>query len=162
MKITFKKYGESCFDDLALCAEKLQDFLVKIDPLGLLCRMPGFRKPYSKNMIKKVKDNNGIIILAYDKNEVVGYVAGIIERKTKEDLLEVKPIKECKILDLFVFEKCRGLGLGKKLMKMAEDYFKKKSCKKANIDVFEPNTYAHNFYRKLGYSDRVIEMIKEL
>jgi hypothetical protein len=30
------------------------------------------------------------------------------------------------------------------------------------VKVFEPNVNAHQLYRKLGYNDRIIDMIKKL
>ncbi len=30
------------------------------------------------------------------------------------------------------------------------------------LEVFEPNNLAHDFYKKRGYKDRVIDMLKEL
>lgn len=45
-------------------------------------------------------------------------------------------------------------------MERAEEYLKQHQCNALRVEVFEPNVNAHNFYRRLGYRDRIIDMIK--
>lgn len=160
MKITFKQYRKSNFEDLEKCMEKLQDFLVDIDPLKRLRRLPAYGKNYTKNLIKKIFKQEGLIILAYDKEKIVGCIAGVIEKQSKENLLECIPTRSGRILELFVLNSYRGLRLGKQLMQRIEDYFKKNKCDIVRVEVFVPNKNTHNFYQKLDYSDRVIDMVK--
>ena len=47
-------------------------------------------------------------------------------------------------------------------MSKMENYMRKKKCEIIRVEVFEPNKAAHNFYEKLDYKDRVIDMIKLL
>ncbi len=162
MKITFKCYRKTNFKDLERCMEKLQDFLVKIDPLKRLRRLPEYGEDYTKNLIKKVFKQEGIIILMYDKEEAVGCIAGIIEKQSKDDLLECVPTKSGRVLELFVLDSYRGLGLGKRLMQKMEDYFEKNKCDIVRIEVFVPNKKTRKFYQNLGYYDRVVDMLKKL
>jgi len=162
MEITFKQYRESNLEDLERCMEKLQDFLVSIDSLKRLRRPPAFGKNYTKNLIKKISKQQGLIILAYDKEKIVGCIAGVIEKQSKDNLLECIPTKSGRILELFVLGGYRGLRLGKRLMQRMEDYFKKNKCDIVRVEVFVPNKNTHNFYQKLDYSDRAIDMIKLL
>ncbi len=162
MKIIFKHYRESNFEDLEKCIEKLQDFLVDIDPLKRLRRLPAYSENYTKNLIKKIFKQDGLIILAYNKEKIVGYIAGIIEKQSKDNLLECISTKPGRILELFVLDSYRGFTLGKQLMQRMEDYFKKNGCDVVRVEVFVPNKNAHNFYQKLDYCDRVIDMIKLL
>ncbi len=142
--------------------EKLQDFLGDIDPLKRLRRLPAYSANYTKNLIKKIFKQDGLIILAYDKEKIVGCIAGIIEKQSKDNLFECIPTKPGRILELFVFEGYRGLKLGKKLMRKMEDHFKKSKCDIVRVEVFVPNKNARHFYQKLDYSDRVIDMVKLL
>ena len=52
--------------------------------------------------------------------------------------------------------------IGKKLMSKMESYFRKKKCDVICVEVFDPNKAAHNFYKKLHYQNRSIDMIKLL
>ncbi len=162
MGIIFNHYRESNFEDLEKCMEKLQDFLVDIDSLKRLRKLPAYSKNYTKSLVKKIFKQEGLIILAYDQEKIVGCIAGIIEKQSKDNLLEYIPTKPGRILELFVLDSYRGLRLGKQLMQPMEDYFKKNDCDVVRVEVFVPNKNAHNFYQNLDYSDRVVDMIKLL
>lgn len=47
-------------------------------------------------------------------------------------------------------------------MEKMEEYFGENGCDVARVEVFEPNVKTHSFYRKLGYQDRNIDMMKIL
>jgi len=47
-------------------------------------------------------------------------------------------------------------------MDKMEAYFKNSGCEYVYLDVFWPNTWAIDFYRKLGYQDRMLTMIKPI
>ena len=162
MKIIFKQYKEYNFEDLEKCIEDLQDFLVEIDPLKRLRRLPEYGKSYSKNLIQKIFKQNGLVILVYDNKKIVGCIAGIIETQSKNDLFECVPTKSGRILELFILDSYRGLKLGNRLMQKMEKYFKKNNCDVVRVEVFTPNKNARNFYEKLDYSERISDMIKLL
>jgi len=100
--------------------------------------------------------------LAFDQDKIIGCIAGIIDKQSKDGRLECVPTKSGRILELFIFEDYRGLDLGKKLMETIENYFKKHNCNIIRVEVFTPNENAHYFYKKLNYFDRVSDMIKIL
>lgn len=160
MELKFKQYRETDFKDLLLCMEGLQDFIVNTDPLKRLRRMKKYGKYYTENLIKKIDKHDGKIMLAYDNKRVVGCIAGVIEKQSKDDLLECVPTKAGRILELFVSEGIRGHGIGKRMMKQMEEYFERKGCDIVRVEVFEPNHSAHKFYNRAGYSDRSIDLIK--
>jgi ribosomal protein S18 acetylase RimI-like enzyme len=65
------------------------------------------------------------------------------------------------ISDFFV-EEYRHQGVGRLLTSKMENYLKEKACDDIWINVAFFNTNAHNFYNKLGYSDRKIGLIKKI
>ncbi|MDP4007594.1 MAG: GNAT family N-acetyltransferase [Candidatus Peregrinibacteria bacterium] len=89
-------------------------------------------------------------------------VAGVIEKYTKNDEIECIPTKQARVIELIVNEKHRGKNIGKLLMDKAEKYFQSQKCDVIFVDVFEPNVKAHDFYKKSGYQNRLITMIKKL
>jgi ribosomal protein S18 acetylase RimI-like enzyme len=155
-----RKYQKSDFNELVGSMIQLQDYLISIDPLKLLHRPPEYGERYTKNLIKKINKNEGRIFLAQLNDEIVGCIAGIIEKQSKNDLLELIPKKSGRILELIVSYKHRDKGIGKELMKHIEDYFIKKKCDFVRVEVFEPNHAAINFYQKLTYNRRITDMIK--
>lgn len=142
--------------------EELQDYLVQIDPLQRLRRLPEYGDIYINNTLKKIEQNHGIIYIAEFENIPVGIIAGIIEESSEEEKLECIPSKVGIILELIVSEKYRGKNIGSLLMKQMEEYFQIHKCNIISVDIFEPNKKTHNFYQKLGYQDRLITMIKKI
>lgn len=162
MSIVIKKYQKKYFSDFDHCMIQLQDFLIELDPLHRLRRTPDFSPEYAKCMIQKVEKHDGIIYLAYDGKKVAGCIVGLIEKSTVKNEFGSVPTKGGRIEELFVAEGYRSHGLGKKLMKKMEAYMRKKQCTVARVETFAPNTSAHNFYKRLGYGDRVIDLTKVL
>jgi len=162
MHLTLKKYQKTNFKDFDKCMVGLQEFLVKIDPLKRTRKGPKYSPKYALNLVEEIKKYNGTIFLAYDDKKVVACIAGIMEKQSKNNLLECVPTRAGRILELFVEKDYRSHGIGQKLMEKMENYFQKKHCNLIRIEVFEPNKIAHNFYKKLDYGDRIVDMIKIL
>ena len=162
MDVVIRKYNQADRDDVVRCLEGLFDYLTPLDPLKRMRRLPPWGKLYTTSLLHKIKKHTGIIFVAEINTEIVGVIARIILKQTKLDLLEVKPTKSGRILELFVDENFRGKRIGKRLMNTMEDYFRNAGCDFARIEVFEPNTSAHRFYEALGYDDRAVDLVKSL
>lgn len=162
MKIKFKRYQKDAFKEFDQCMVQLQNFLVKIDPLKRLRRASTYSPQYANHVIDKVAKYDGVIFLAYNNKQIVGCIAGVIEKQPWKNLLELVPTRAGRVVELFVSDAYRSLGIGKQLIEKVEDYMLKKKCDVVRVEVFEPNKAAHNFYKKLHYQDRVIDMIKVL
>lgn len=160
--ISIKKFKPEDKKTLIALMEELQNYLVQIDPMKRLRRLPGYGGKYVKNLLKKIEKKKRIIFIAYSKNIPIGLIAGVIETQYEEKLLSCVPSKAGNILELIVSKKYRGQKVGLELMRTIEKYFQSKKCTVFLLEVFEPNNHAHNFYKKLGYQDRTIGMIKEV
>ncbi len=144
------------------CMARFGDYLVTVDHMKRTRRMPEFGEWFTDKMLEDVGKNNGVIYVVENEGRIVGFVAGIILRQSRQDLLECVPTKDGRIIELFLDEEFRGQGIGTRLMEMVEEYFRQNGCDVSRVEVFEPNVKAHHFYRKLGYGDRMIDMIKML
>jgi len=160
--LDFKIYKYRSMDKKSLVRlmEVLHDYLVEIDTLHRLLRLPDFGEIYADALLQKIKESDGIIYLAKRQREVVGMVAGIIVTQSEEDRVGLFPSKAGRILELIVTEKQRHQGIGSALMKQLEDYFVEQHCDIIRVEVFEPNNTALSFYKKLRYFDRSIDMVK--
>lgn len=158
--IHYRKYQQSDFNDLRQLIEELTDYIVSIDPLKRCRRLPAYSGNYTKKTLANVKKNKGSIIFATDKSKIVGAIVGIIEKQTKFDLLECVLTKGGRILELYVKKEYRKRGIGKKLVQEMEKYFISKKCTVIKVDVFAPNTKAHNFYEQQEYRNRAVDMLK--
>ncbi|ERJ12776.1 GNAT family N-acetyltransferase [Haloplasma contractile] len=66
------------------------------------------------------------------------------------------------ISSIVVSKAGEGKGIGKKLMKKAEQWSKEKGYKQLVLNVFSKNERAVEFYKKLDYESEIIKMVKEL
>ena len=136
--------------------------MIPLDPERRMRRQPEYGKNEIDNLVKDVAQKDGIIYVAEIDGSIVGFVAGTLSNSKPSYLLGYLPAKRGRVQELFVDNKYRGQKVGKLLMEKIEDYFKQQDCAFIRAEVFEPNNHAHNFYKRLGYKDRDIDMIKIL
>jgi ribosomal protein S18 acetylase RimI-like enzyme len=142
--------------------EDFQDYLIAIDPLQRLRRLPKYGQSYTKRFINSVKNKEGKVFVAFKEKQLIGFIGGVIEKQTKIDLLGCVPSKDGRILELFVSPAFRSKGIGKMLMSKMEDYFNKKQCTTIRLELLASNNLVHDFYKSMNYTDRTINMIKIL
>ncbi len=82
---------------------------------------------------------NYLLLVAQEKNEIVGYVDSRIRRGVGF------------ILGLYVKPTFRIKGAGRALMERVIDHFMTKGCHKARLEVFLDNCEAVDFYRHRGF-----------
>jgi ribosomal protein S18 acetylase RimI-like enzyme len=63
---------------------------------------------------------------------------------------------------LFIEERYRKQGLGKRLVSVAEEYFRRKGLKKVKLTVTKENNSALSLYSSMGYEARRLVMEKDL
>jgi ribosomal protein S18 acetylase RimI-like enzyme len=162
MEVAIREYRGSDRTAFVRLMEELQDYLVSIDDLKRMRRMPEYGESYTERTLQNVAKNNGIMYVAETKGRIVGLVVGVIHEQTREDLLEHVPFKRGVVLELIVAHGYRRKGVGTLLMEKIEGYFKQNGCSVVGVDVFFPNKIAYRLYSKLGYRDRDIWMTKKL
>ena len=162
MNINIRKYIETDYKYLQNFVVKLNEYLTVLDPDKKIYTSKNYPEMYTKELLKLIEDNDGIIFFAEMNNKCIGFAAGIIEKFTEVDSCHYKHNKEGRVLELFVDEDYRKENIGGKLMENIETYLKEKGCDFMIIDVFEYNKIAKEFYRKNGYKIRNIEMSKKI
>lgn len=160
-RITIRPYQKSDYPQLCRCYDQFQDYLISIDRLKRNRRLTGYSETTMRDLLKDVKKKNGKFLVAETNGEIIGLVVAVILKQTSTDLLSIIPSTIGRILELFVKDQFRRRGIGKRLMTAAESYLKKLGCDIIWVEVFAPNHPAHNFYQKLGYHDRMHDMIKK-
>ena len=139
------------------------EFLKKTDEkyLNMLLVPEDYGQRYYKMMIDDVEKKQGKIYVVEDSERLVGFIAGVIlEVGNNEEEFDFKPHRMGRVIELFLEEKYRGMGLGSVLIKKMEEYFKENKCYKINIEVFAPNVNSYKFYKKHGYTDRNNDVVK--
>lgn len=141
----------------------LQDYIAKMDKHKRLRFKKDFdTQTYALQTLKLMKKQKGIIYIAKEKGDFAGYIFGIIVSFSGIENLEQYPIKDGRIAELFVNPEYRGKKVGFLLMEKMEHYFKTHGCNSVRLECFMPNKKAHKFYKKLGYEDRTMSMLKTL
>ena len=56
-----------------------------------------------------------------------------------------------RIISFVIHENYRGMGIGKSLISVAEEFFKSKFCVKVEVTSGDHRSEAHSFYQSCGY-----------
>jgi len=123
-----------------------------IQPLALLMKQLGYPVELSemhKNILKYSSLKNQKAWVAEVKGEVVGCIAVSITNYFHRDASFLR------IITMVVDEKKRRMGIGKKLMQIAEDYAKEKGCSHVELTsgAHRETLGSHRFYESLGYTE---------
>lgn len=156
------KYSEKYFKDIVSCIEKLQDFIIEIDPHKLNIRTENYWENAINNLLEKVKKENWIIYVAIFDEKVVWFIAWVMWFTEDEYKDEFKYVKMWYILELFIDENYRWQKIWQLLMEEIERYFKENDCEYSYVNVFAQNIWAWKFYEKSWFSNRMISMSKKI
>lgn len=98
----------------------------------------------------RITEDDGCVFVAIVDDEIVGYLAGgfINNKKT----YRVLP-NSAELENMFVLDKCRGMGIGSKLYQAFVDWNKLKDVKRLRVSASAQNVAGISFYKKNGFSD---------
>lgn len=156
------EYEEKYLENVKDLLVKLEEYIISIDKDNLDRIHPDYRNLMAIKDLNEVKENEGKCYLAVENNNVIGLIMGIIPSYDKYDYLDYKCPKRGIITELVVSKNNRSNGVGTKLIRKLEDYFKSKSCEYVLVDVFAYNDIGNNFYNKNGYHNRMYTSIKKI
>jgi len=160
--ISFREYQPEDKAALIKLFEDFMDFLIPLDPLERLIKNPGYGVKSVENIENDVRNKQGKWILACDGDKIIGWIIGLVVKNSEVELLSLKPSKLGRVTELYIDDAYRSQGIGKMLIEQIEQYLKSLDCDYIFIEVFIPNVNAHEFYKKLGYTDRNLDMIKKI
>lgn len=143
-------------------SEDFIDYIATLDPQHRVIKQENYGNNYLVKNLKEIEEKDGCITVAEIDGVVVGYGIAVVSKLTTDDLMEVLPHTPGRVTELYVDDKFRGQGIGSKIMNQLEDYLRSKNCQTIHIGVFVPNVKTHELYKRLGYADRNIDMIKLL
>ena len=142
--------------------ERLQDYIVSVDPLKRVLREPRFGELYTNWLLEVMREQKGIIYFAEAEGKIVGCVSGMLPPPSLHEQAGGIPSKHGRVQELYVDDKYRERGIGRALMKKMEDYFHKNGCDAVCVEVFAPNENAQEFYKSCGYFERDISLMKRI
>ncbi len=163
MDITIREYTEADAPRVATLMDAFHDYLVDIDPNNRLCRLSGYGEATLAEELRATSDGRGVILVAADGAQVVGFVVVVLAQPlTEDDLLGTKPSTRGRINELYVTGEYRGKGVARALMDIAEARLRERGCDTAFLGVFAFNTDAIAMYEHIGYNIAGVEMMKKL
>lgn len=101
--------------------------------------------------------NNQSIFVAEKDNDIVGYLAGTIDKKfTYVDK------KTAEIDNLFILDEYRNLGIGKMLISEFKKICKENDVKRIIVTAASKNINAIKFYKAQGFEDKKLTLKIEI
>lgn len=159
--IIIREYKYSDFLPVTKLTQEKESYIEELDDMNRLDLKDDFGKVHVENLLNKTRDN-GAVYVAEDKNKVIGCIFISIENRDEEQDLATYPETSGRVENLVIEENYRDHGIGSMLLDEAENFLKKKGCTYSRLEVFDPNTRAHELYERHGYQNRVEDMIKKL
>ena len=139
---------------------KLGDLLCQVDLVHHKGRPDIFkvgRKYNDAQLLQLLSDKERPILVATDEaDEVLGYCFCILQQHVDDNVLT--DIKTLYIDDLCVDSRLRGQGIGKELLRYAENAAATAGCDAVTLNVWSLNAGAMRFYEKCGYAPLKVVM----
>ena len=114
------------------------------------------KRGLGSRLAKNLKQDNCAFFVADDNGELVGYAGATIEKNNAE----WRASKKGHLFNLYVRPGFRRKGIGKRLAKVALDWFKEKKVTDLMILVYSEKKLAYDIYRGLGFRDYIVTLVK--
>ena len=161
MDAYIREYTEKDTPFIKSSFENLHDYVVSIDPIKRVRKMPGYLEIYFGKFINNIKTNQGNIYISEIQGKPMGFIGGFVaDKQSKENLLEVVPSQLGIISDIYLIPAFRGKKIGGKLMKQMERYLIANNCDAIWVDTNGFNEQALRLYKSIGFSEREVGLIK--
>ncbi|WP_137388926.1 GNAT family N-acetyltransferase [Rhodoligotrophos defluvii] len=115
---------------------------------------------YVEDLLADCADTDGEILVADIDGEVVGYVS--VRARVTDEARDRSQLTYAMVDDLIVSRAFRGRGIGRLLIKAAQDHARRKGASFIRIGVLASNRSAHDLYRRAGFADHLIMLEKPL
>jgi ribosomal protein S18 acetylase RimI-like enzyme len=140
------------------CLGELLDFCKAIDPLTASGKPVATK--YLKHLLAECTATDGKIFVAETDNRVIGMVcifARVPSKAPDEEAHEYAYVS-----DLVVLASDRNKGLGRALLRRAEEYAQMQGARLLRIGVHAPNKVARDLYIDEGFQERIVSLQKRL
>ncbi len=156
------EYNDKYKMDVIDLIDELQNFISSIDKDGLNIKADSYKTIAFEKTMEEINSNKGKMIIAVSEGRCIGFIVGIIVSYDEFDYLEYKCPLKGEVSELIVAKDLNTHGVGSKLMVLMEDYFVSMGCEYISLDVFAFNDNAIEFYKKKGFHNRLVSMIKKI
>ena len=140
------------------CLVELQDFERGLEPA--LPEGQPMAATYLAFLLDRCTRSSGKVFVAEVDDTVAGFVcvlARVLPEEPDEDQVEYAYIS-----DLAVVPSYRKRGLGRTLLQHAEAFARDRGAKILRVGVLAKNRVAWELYRKMGFADYQVQLLKRL
>ena len=99
-----------------------------------------------------------IVLVADAEGEIVGFLIGMVRERTSVFIRS----RHGYITDIYVDPEFRRQGVGRKLVKAAEEWFTSQGLDHVRLQVSAANEAGLAFWRSVGFGDYFLELWKEI
>jgi len=156
--VTIRPYRDIDSRAVERCLAALQEFEAafepnRADPLQYAPR-------YREHLLTECRENIGQIFVAELTGDIVGLVC-VLARVDSGELIE-KVREHAYLTDIVVLPAHRGTGIGRDLLRTAEEYAASLGASELRIDILAANHRALTFYRDMEYQVYEVRVVKKL
>ena len=153
-----RDYSPQDAAQLEHCIVELQSFEKAMEPN----RADGCKiePAYRELLLAQCDQSQGKILVAVADETVVAFICVLVRVETAELIEETSD--HAYITDLVVLPTHRGRGIGKALLRHAEEYARHQGAGVLKVDVLAANMVARELYTQLGYQAQEIRLQKRL
>lgn len=140
------------------CFVELQEFERRIEPRRVEGKL--VVQKYVQYMFDRCAQTKGAVFVLEDEGQVVGFIS--VWAKVEVNGLVNVASEMAYVSDLVVLAGHRGRGLGRALLRRAEEYARAQGATTLGIGVLAENAAARALYNDFGFRENQVEMLKPL
>jgi len=153
-----REYRPEDADRTRACIIELQDFCKQIDPQ--IGAGNAVVDKYFAYLLKQCAETEGKIYLAESDHQVIGMVC--VFARVQSVAADEEDYEYAHISDLVVLADKRNQGIGRSLLKRAEEHARSKGAKILRIGTQAGNAIARDLYLGYGFKEKAVMMQKEI
>jgi GNAT superfamily N-acetyltransferase len=156
--IQIRDYDPGDAPQVEHCFIELQTFERAVEPNR--ADPASLAKPYLAHLLQQCQEQDGAIFVAEAEGTIVGFVC-IFARVDSGSMIEIQR-EFAYISDLVVLLAQRGQGIGRALLRRAEEYAARRGVAVLKVDVLAANIGARAVYQVAGFQEHEIRLQKRL
>lgn len=154
---SIREYRPNDLREVERCLAELQDFSKLIYPNAA----DGTIAPrYLQHLLTRCGETSGQIFVGESEGRVVGMICVFASVKSRE--VDEEEYEYAYVSDLVILANHRSRGLGRALLKRAEDHAKSQGATLLRINVLAQNQVARSLYISCGFDELVVSLQKKL
>ena len=162
MPIVIRAYQPTDRAAVAALMEQFCAYLQGLDASGRIAYRADSAEYYTATMLQCAAERDGIVYVAESGGAVIGFVGGHVGEQSADEQYEVGPAKPGIIREIFVTDGYRGSGVGERLLERMQAYLAGQGCDSVRLVVHAANERARQFYRRAGYGEWLVYMLRPL